>query len=68
MVWILFQVLKVLFLGHKIGFVRIQGVLVDENLSFKNNINHLRFKVSRNLGIIREVKVYFSWMYFKAPL
>ena len=33
-------------------FVWFLRVLADENLSFKNHINLLRIKVSRNLGIM----------------
>jgi len=49
-------------------FVRFLGVLVDGNLSFRNRINLLRLKVSRNLGMIRKLRYIFPGCILKHKL
>ena len=38
--------------------IKFLGVLLDENLSWKNHINVIENKVSKNLGILRKAKPY----------
>ena len=40
--------------------VRFHGILLDENLSLRNYIAMIKFKVSRSLGIIRKLRHTFS--------
>lgn len=39
-----------------VRYVRFLGILLDENLSFRNHIKMVQAKISRNLGIIRKLK------------
>ena len=32
------------------------GVIIDENLSWKNHINYIEGKIAKNIGIIKRVK------------
>ena len=39
-----------------VRYERFLGILLDENLSFRNHIKIVQAKLSRNLGIIRKLK------------
>jgi hypothetical protein len=49
---------SICIIGHtsKDQYVRFLGILVDENISFKCQIDFIKMKICRSLGILRKLK------------
>ena len=49
---------NICIIGHtsKDQYVRFLGILVDENISFKRQIDFIKMKICRSLGILRKLR------------
>ena len=45
---------------HKATKTKFLGVVIDEKLTFKDHIDYIRKKISKNIGIISKAKQYFD--------
>ena len=45
---------------HQVNSIKFLGVCIDQNLTWKDHINHVSKKISKSIGIIHKSRVYLS--------